>query len=117
MGRLNDTIGEYAEKNPVRFHMPGHKGKIYSHDVTELFFTDNLYNPDSELNLICELENRISKCFLNNPDFYSLISCSGATLCIQAAVSALVKLKSAFGLTGVVGLLTPSIIQKGPSNT
>jgi len=93
MGKLNDIIGEYANKNPVRFHMPGHKGKIYTHDVTELFFTDNLYNPSSEINLIYELENRISKCFFDNPNIYSLISCSGATLCIQTSILALIKLK------------------------
>ena len=100
MGRLNDIIGEYAKKNPVRFHVPGHKGKSenynnpdYSLDVTELFFTDNLYNPSHEINLIYELENRISKCFFKIPDIFSLISCSGATLCIQASILALVKLK------------------------
>jgi len=98
MGRLNDIIGEYAEKNPVRFHMPGHKGKNiynlnYSLDVTELYFTDNLYNPDDKLNIIYELENRISKCFFKNADVHSLISCSGATLCIQSALLSLVKLK------------------------
>ena len=98
MGRLNDIIREYAKKNPVRFHMPGHKGKSienpdYSRDITELFFTDNLYAPSSETNLIYELENRISKCFFKNPDVFSLISCSGATLCIQGAVLSLVKSK------------------------
>ena len=98
MGRLNDVIFEYTKKNPVRFHMPGHKGKIDPRDVTELFFTDNLYNPDCELNLIDELEERISKVFFNNQsdrgDIYSLISCSGATLCVQGAVLALLKAKN-----------------------
>ena len=101
MKKLNDVINEYAKKNPVRFHMPGHKGKSetnldYSLDVTELYFTDNLYNPDTELNLIHDLENRIAKCFFKNTDVTdvnSLISCSGATLCIQAAIFSLVKTK------------------------
>jgi len=98
MGRLNDIIGEYAEKNPVRFHMPGHKGKStgsldYSIDVTELFFTDNLYNPSTESNLICGLEDRISRCFFKNNSISSLISCSGATLCVQTSVLALKRLK------------------------
>lgn len=98
MGRLNDIIGRYAEKNPVRFHMPGHKGKSennlnYSLDVTELFFTDNLYNPSSEINLIYELEDRIAKCFFKDLNIHSLISCSGATLCIQASIHFLVQLK------------------------
>ena len=98
MGRLNVLIGEYAKNNPVRFHMPGHKGKIYNNldyslDVTELFFTDNLYNPDGELNLINNLEKRISKCFFKNIKVNSLISCSGATLCIQGAILALKQTK------------------------
>ena len=112
MGRLNDIIAEYAKKKPVRFHMPGHKGKLNkmlfaTHDVTELFFTDNLYSPSRDINLIYELEDRIAKCFFGNAnaaDFqgrenpaptniHSLISCSGATLCIQAAVLFLKQLK------------------------
>jgi len=100
MGKLNDTIGEYAKKDPVRFHMPGHKGKNingldYSLDITELFFTDNLYHPDDQINLINSLEKRISKCFFTNPGIDSLISCSGATLCIQTSILALLKLKQA----------------------
>ena len=94
MGKLNVLIGEYANKNPVRFHMPGHKGKLYTHDVTELFFTDNLYSPSREINLIYELEDRIAKCFFKEAFVHSLISCSGATLCIQTAIYTLARLKN-----------------------
>jgi len=98
MGRLNDVIADYAKNNPVRFHMPGHKGKPeyaldYSLDVTELYFTDNLYAPDPKINLIYDLEKRIAKCFFKDLDIASLISCGGATLCIQAAVLALAESK------------------------
>jgi len=98
MGRLNDTISDYAKKDPVRFHMPGHKGRPlyapdYALDVTELFFTDNLYDPDPGINIINELENRVSKCFFKNKDVNSFISCAGATLCIQGAALALAKSK------------------------
>ena len=96
MGRLNDIIEKYADSSPVRFHMPGHKGRFsdalnYSRDVTELFFTDNLYEPDPGTNLIFELEDRISNCFFPGKDkkINSLISCSGATLCIHSAILSL----------------------------
>ena len=99
MGELCDIVGQYAEKSPVRFHMPGHKGKAenlnglsFRHDVTELFFTDNLLCPSEKTNLIYGLEKRISECFFPNADIYSLISCSGATLCVQTAVLAMKNL-------------------------
>ena len=49
---LYDALREYAQKDPARFHMPGHKGKflpapelmgLASIDVTELSPTGNLY--------------------------------------------------------------------------
>lgn len=49
---LCDVLREYAAQNPLRFHMPGHKGKFLpvpelmetaSFDVTELSPTGNLY--------------------------------------------------------------------------
>lgn len=46
-------LAAYAEKNGLRYHMPGHKGKgvgilseVYRYDITELSFSDNLANPD-----------------------------------------------------------------------
>ena len=49
---LYDALKEYAAENPLRLHMPGHKGKALSApeleevtalDVTELPPTGNLY--------------------------------------------------------------------------
>lgn len=49
---LYDALKEYAQKNPARFHMPGHKGKFLPApelaglapiDLTELLPTGNLY--------------------------------------------------------------------------
>ena len=49
---LYDTLRKYADREPLRFHMPGHKGIIYQPsdlrwmapiDVTELPETGNLY--------------------------------------------------------------------------
>lgn len=119
MGGLINIILEYAKKNPVRFHMPGHKGRQicfdsescsneynvnylnylnYQNDITELFFTDNLYSPDSNAGLIEGLEKRISECFFENAnnsgDIVSYISCGGATLGIQASVLSLVRNKN-----------------------
>ena len=105
MGKLNDIIAQYTDKNPVRFHMPGHKGKnfcfeypeysgnnlSYKSDITELFFTDNLYNPDLNMGLIYDLEKRISDCFFENKNIVSLILCGGATLCIQGAMLSLIR--------------------------
>lgn len=51
---LYDALRAYAAREPVRFHMPGHKGKalplkelswLASIDVTELPGTGNLYEP------------------------------------------------------------------------
>ena len=96
---LSEIISGYAKKNPVRFHMPGHKGRPeyaldYALDVTELFFTDNLYDPSPEVNLINSLEDRIARCFFGakSAGVRSFISCSGATLCIQGATLALIEL-------------------------
>ena len=98
MGRLSDILNNYAKQNPVRFHMPGNKGKInfnVSTDVTELFFTDNLYNPDADTGIIHELEDKIVKCFFPNANhIHSIISCGGATLCIQAAILSLLRFKN-----------------------
>ncbi|MCL1793982.1 MAG: hypothetical protein FWG34_08940 [Oscillospiraceae bacterium] len=98
MGSLSETASGYAKKNPVRFHMPGHKGRPknglnYSLDLTELFFTDSLYEPDKKTNLVYALEKRLSECYFGGADIYSLISCAGATLCVQASVHALKKSK------------------------
>lgn len=86
-----DSINKYSEKDPVRFHMPGHKGIVNfnltaGNDVTELFFTDNLYHPDGETGFVHDLERRVSECFFKNGDTDCVISCGGATLLIQASI-------------------------------
>ncbi|MBO4898137.1 MAG: aminotransferase class I/II-fold pyridoxal phosphate-dependent enzyme [Clostridia bacterium] len=65
-----DAIKKYKEKKPLRFHMPGHKGKeelfgeyakeLISLDVTELDETDNLAAPRGA---ILKAEEEISKAF------------------------------------------------------
>ena len=46
---IADCLVEYAKKDSVRGHMPGHKGcgngilqSVFPYDVTELSFSDNL---------------------------------------------------------------------------
>lgn len=50
---LPETLGEYARRNPARFHMPGHKGQdvpfagqLAGWDITELDGTDDLAGPE-----------------------------------------------------------------------
>lgn len=49
---LPEVLGEYARRDPARFHMPGHKGfgipmaePLCAWDVTELPTTDDLHRP------------------------------------------------------------------------
>ena len=93
MPKLSAEINNYAARNPIRFHVPGHKGEFNPLDVTELFFTDNLYAPDETLRLILDLEERITQIFFPNKagDIKSTISCGGATLGIQSALLAVMR--------------------------
>ncbi|MGC8972096.1 MAG: aminotransferase class I/II-fold pyridoxal phosphate-dependent enzyme [bacterium] len=44
-----DAIISYIKKKPIRFHYPGHKGRLFSLDLTELPQTDNLFSPNGPL--------------------------------------------------------------------
>ena len=60
-----DFVSEYAEKNYVRAHMPGHKGAsdgnaisaVYPYDITEIGGADSLFEADG---IIAESEMRLS---------------------------------------------------------
>ena len=93
-----DFVSDYAEKNMLRCHMPGHKGrsiwgdfpeKIFSMDITEIKNADSLFES-------CETGGVIRRTEKNISDIYgsldSFISTSGSTLCIQAMLTA-VKLE------------------------
>ena len=64
--------------NFSRFHVPGHKGFLSSHDVTELSCTDNLYSSNG---IIRDSENLISEMY---GSYFSSFSTFGNTLCIQS---------------------------------
>ncbi len=63
---LYKAVKKYAQKEPMRFHMPSHKGvgcdlfKSAKFDITELEFSDNLLNP---VGVIRESEKLLAKAY------------------------------------------------------
>ncbi len=78
-----DFVKNYISKKPLRFHMPGHKGKnllgFEKYDITEINGADSLFEAKS---IIKESEENASKIF-NAKTFYS---CEGSSLSIKAMV-------------------------------
>lgn len=77
-----DFVEAYQKKNPVRLHMPGHKGagKLEALDITEIPGADDLYAPTD---IIAESEQNASTLFGSR----TLYSVEGASQCIRAMVS------------------------------
>lgn len=77
-----DFVKAYANKNGVRAHMPGHKGKTIvggeKFDLTEISEADILYSAQG---IIKESMQNASKLFDTFATFYST---QGSTLCIKA---------------------------------
>lgn len=75
--KLYETLINYCDKNPVRFHMPGINGKDIGlcscMDITELSFSDNLIDSNG---IIKNTENNIAKAYSTN--FALMLTC-GAT--------------------------------------
>ena len=86
-----DFIKGYEEKNPLRLHVPGHKGKgflgVESLDITEINGADSLYFANG---IIKESENNASAIFESQSTFYS---CEGSSLCIRAMLYMAMKCK------------------------
>ncbi|MCL2697041.1 MAG: PLP-dependent transferase [Oscillospiraceae bacterium] len=72
---IHDFLKKYSEKNRVRCHMPGHKGREFSHDITEI---------DGAVSIIAESESIAAKLFGAKKTLYS---CSGSTLAVQAMLT------------------------------
>ena len=76
-----DYTQQYAQSNPLRLHMPGHKGMIRlgcEHlDITEIDGADSLFEANG---IIAQSENNASQLF-GCPTFYST---EGSSLCIRA---------------------------------
>ena len=73
---------KYQEKNTLRLHMPGHKGKsflgIEGFDITEIEGADVLYSANG---IIEESQNNASALFHTAKTLYS---CEGSSLSIRA---------------------------------
>ena len=76
-----DFVNEYIKRNPVRTHMPGHKGVgllgIESFDLTEMEGADDLYHPEG---IIKESEKNASLIFGCDTCY----STEGSSQCIRA---------------------------------
>ncbi len=77
-----DFVRKYAEKESIRFHMPGHKGVSYlgceGYDITEIAGADALYEADG---IIAESERNAAKLFDSGKTCYST---EGSSQCIRA---------------------------------
>ncbi len=78
---IRDFVLSYAEKSPLRLHMPGHKGAALlgfeEYDITEVAGADSLYEADG---IIRESEQNASLLF-GCPTYYST---EGSSQCIRA---------------------------------
>lgn len=78
-----DFVKEYIKRNPIRLHMPGHKGAEYlgyeCFDITEIDGADSLYEPTG---IIMESEKNASEIF-GSDTFYST---EGSSQCIKTMV-------------------------------
>ncbi len=94
-----DMLKTYADKTPLRFHMPGHKGNndgffkdIFPFDITELDFSDNLLQPDG---VILQAQNMFASavgaqnCFFvtngSTCGVLALVACSQGKLLVERA--------------------------------
>ena len=77
-----DFVRDYAAKNPLRLHMPGHKGVgqlgVEALDITEIPGADVLYAPEG---VIAESEANAAALFGSARTIYST---EGSSLCIRA---------------------------------
>jgi len=88
---IYNFLKNYNELNPIRCHMPGHKGKspvpelnsAYSLDITEISGADSLFEADG---IIQESEKIMSGLYGTYKTFYSA---GGSTSCIQAMLTAM----------------------------
>ena len=83
-----DFVRTYSGRNPIRFHMPGHKGRsadpdrdripLYAADITEVDGADVLYAAGG---CIRESEEHAARLFGSTRTLYSA---EGSSLCIRA---------------------------------
>ena len=84
-----DFLKQYARQNPVRMHMPGHKGQApvpelqpaFAMDLTEITGADSLFEASG---ILAESQQHASVLYHTAGTFYS---CGGSTLCIQTMLT------------------------------
>lgn len=80
-----DFLTQYAADDPIRMHMPGHKGRLGAPalrtaaalDLTEIDGADSLFEANG---ILAESEVNAARLYGSSATFYS---CAGSTLCIQ----------------------------------
>ena len=75
---IADFIENYIKNDMSRLHMPGHKGTLYSEDITEVKGADALYEADG---IIAKSEQNATKIFGTKQTLYST---EGSSQCIKA---------------------------------
>mgnify|MGYP001158840281 CR=1 FL=1 len=75
---IRDMLSKYSDRNPVRFHMPGHKGFLSAWDVTELGITDDLNSPGTAIRRAQEL---LAACYQSDKSYFL---CGGTTEGLKA---------------------------------
>ena len=89
--KLRKEIENYIKKEPVRFHVPSHKGRrsifsdVYLRDITELSFSDNLNDPKT---IIKFEEEKASGIFHARSTLFTV---NGATAAIIASIMSAIK--------------------------
>lgn len=69
-----DMLEGYADAHPVRFHMPGHKGMVCDHDITEVMCGDDLHHPTT---VIADGLERLSRFYGSARSYYLVNGSSG----------------------------------------
>lgn len=97
-----DFVTEYCSSNPVRMHMPGHKGvdtllNVEHMDITEIDGADNLWHP-SVGGIIADSEDNASKLF-GCTTFYST---EGSSLAIRGMLFLIKKWAHINGRTPLI---------------
>lgn len=79
-----DFVKDYADKESLRLHMPGHKGRAFlgceRYDITEIEGADVLYSAEG---IIAQSRQNASELFGSGKTLYST---EGSSLCIRAMV-------------------------------
>lgn len=78
-----DFVNRYKQSNPIRFHMPAHKGEIQGTqmDITEIDGADSLFDAKG---IIDQSEKNLSELYNTN---FSVYSTEGSTLAIKTMIA------------------------------